>query len=114
MNTPTQRRPASVHAQTTAQAAATRDQIDQLALLVLSARDHRAPLDVAFRDAARHQLGLDRESFARLLRRALDDIQQQIAEERRIQQELDDRLGGGRLMAFRDFLLSCCGGGACQ
>nr|UMO80212.1 hypothetical protein [Pandoravirus aubagnensis] len=108
----TRRRIVSTHTRAPTDTASTRDQIDQLTLLVLRARDHGTPLDDAFHDNARHQLGLAHDSFARLLCDALDDIQRQVAEERRIQQELEDRLGSAdssRSMSFWAFLLSCCG-----
>lgn len=112
MSDPMRRRIVSTHTRATTDTASTRDQIDQLTLLVLRARDRGTPLDSAFYDSARRRLGLAHDSFARLLRDALDDIQRQIAEEQRIQQEIEDRLGSpdsSRPMSFWNFLLSCCG-----
>nr|UDO47126.1 hypothetical protein [Pandoravirus massiliensis] len=105
------RHAASARTEKETQAAeSTRDQTDQLALLMANAKDSRVPLDRAFYDIARHKMGLGCDSFARLLRDALDDIQRQIAEEKRIQEELKDRLGNpDNEASLWDFFLSCWG-----
>lgn len=104
----TRRHIGSAHARATTEATSTRDQIDQLTLLVLAARDRGIPLDDTFRDDARHQLGLARDSFDRLSRDALDDVKRQISEERRIQRELAGEFDN--TMSFWHFLSSCWGG----